>query len=207
MAPTSAQRGLPRPRWRAKRRCEAQRTLAPRPFLSPVARALGGRRCRRSRRLLHLVEDWLRRLGSRARHHATPPLRMRREDAVIPNERIARRRNECGEPREKLDRCHDPMRAAWARRLHAIRNPPVGEHAQPIEREARPGAVTHEELTGFIAAGVDAHPCVKVEASVLRAEATARERNRALHALLRRRAPPARCAFISVTVTLLFQRR
>ncbi len=50
---------------------------------------------------------------------------MRREHTVVPNQRVARRRNEGRQTRQQFDRCHDSMAAPAARVLGTIANWPL----------------------------------------------------------------------------------
>jgi hypothetical protein len=63
-----------------------------------------------------------RRAPGQPRHDARPQLRARREDAVETRQRVARRWNQGAQPRDALNRRHDPAaRDAPGRLLHPIR--------------------------------------------------------------------------------------
>lgn len=72
--------------------------------------------------------------------------------------------------REDLEGRHHAVRAAAAGVLHAVRDAAVTEHAQAIESEAGPRAISHEALATFVIVGFDAHRGLEVEAVALGAE-------------------------------------
>ena len=60
-------------------------------------------------------------------HDVATPSRVRSEDAVETDERMARGRDECTESRQKLNWAHRPVRLLAARVLDAIRDSPIRE--------------------------------------------------------------------------------
>jgi hypothetical protein len=101
-------------------------------------------------------------------HDSASPLRVRREDAVIAYERVARRSHQRGKPRQELHLRHDSVSAASAGVFDSIRHAAVRKHAEPLESEAGSGTVAHESLAAFIIAGFDAHCGLYVEPIELR---------------------------------------
>jgi len=87
---------------------------------------------------------------------------------VEPHERIARRRHQGGQAREEFERRHDPvLGAAVALRLDAVRDTPVGQAPQTVERERRSRAVTTQALAPDVVVGGNRNTRVQVEAIVL----------------------------------------
>jgi hypothetical protein len=63
------------------------------------------------------------------------------------------------------------MGAPLPRDLEQIRDPPLAQHLDPIERERRPRAGTHETLATDIVVGREAHGTVNIEPVARRREA------------------------------------
>jgi hypothetical protein len=98
---------------------------------------------------------------------------MRREHAVVGEKRMPGWGHQRCEPGEQLDRRHDPVGAATPSRLDAVRNAVTRQEAEPIEGEAGPRAVAHEELAALVVVGLDPHRGLNVEPIELRGERAA----------------------------------
>jgi len=53
--------------------------------------------------------------------------------------------------------------ASLARHLQQVRDPPIAQHLDPIERERRPRKGAHQALATFIVVGREAHGAMDVE--------------------------------------------
>ena len=106
--------------------------------------------------------------GRRLGHNDAAPLRMRRKDTVVADERVPRWRYQRGKPREELHQRHYPMGAAPSGVLDSICHAAAGKDAEPFEREAGPGAVTYQPLSAFVLIGLDAHCGLHIEPIDLR---------------------------------------
>jgi len=77
---------------------------------------------------------------------------------------MSRRRDERRDAREQLNRLEDPVRRIPTRVLDAICDAAVGEQREPVEREGRACAITHQTLARGVIVGADRHGGVEVEA-------------------------------------------
>ena len=66
---------------------------------------------------------------------------------------------------------YDDTLPELVRRLELVGDAAIPQHREPIEREGRPRAVTHEPLSPLVVLGEDAHGTVDVEAVDRRREA------------------------------------
>jgi hypothetical protein len=115
-----------------------------------------------------------RRAPGQPRQDARPELRARREDAVETRQRVARRWNRGAQPRDALNRRHDPAaRDAPRRLLHAVGDAAVPQDAEARERtrfaipegvEGWTKAVPAKSFSAEIIVGVDGEARVQVEA-------------------------------------------
>ena len=91
---------------------------------------------------------------------------------MVAHQRDLGPRDQGRQPGHELHGRHDPMGAPLARHLEQVRDPPVAQHLDPIEREGRPRAVADEALAPEIVVGREAHGAMDVEPVTRRREAT-----------------------------------
>jgi hypothetical protein len=80
-------------------------------------------------------------------HHGPAAPGVRRQDAVIPHQMRARRRDQCRQPPQKFHRIQDEIRAAIGPRLpECVLQPPVRQPLDPLLRERRTQHIPAELL-------------------------------------------------------------